>query len=82
LNGSALFMNIQALDTCFNLAQVVQSHDHLANGGGSTHYKAMFNVTYYGITFYSSAFFSKKKKVKEKKLKMKRFRSEGFTHKK
>jgi hypothetical protein len=26
----------------FNLAQVVQSHDHLAIGGGSTHYKAMF----------------------------------------
>jgi uncharacterized protein (DUF2062 family) len=56
----------------FNLAQVVQSHDHLANGGGSTHYKAMFNVTNYGITFYSLAFFFKRKR-KKKNSKMKRF---------
>jgi hypothetical protein len=58
----------------FNLGQVVQSHDNLANGGASTHYKAMFNVTYYGTTFYSlTIFFQKKKEKKKKKSKMKRF---------
>lgn len=59
-----------------NFAQAIQSHDHLANGGGSihdhhangggsTHCRAMFNVTYYGTTFYSLAiFFKRKKKIK------------------
>jgi hypothetical protein len=50
----------------FNLAQVVQSPNHLANVGGSTHYKAMFNVIDYGTTFYSSAIFFKRKKRKKK----------------
>jgi hypothetical protein len=57
----------------FNLTQVVQCHDRLANGGGSTHCKAMFNVTYYGTTFYSLVIFFQKKKEKRKKSKMKRF---------
>jgi hypothetical protein len=57
----------------FNLTQVVQSHDHLANGGGPTHCKAMFNATYYGTTVYSSAIYFQKKKGEKKNSKMKRF---------
>jgi hypothetical protein len=53
----------------FNLTQVVQSPNHLANGGGSTHYKAMFSVTYYGTTFYPLAIYFQKKKKKKKKVK-------------
>jgi hypothetical protein len=52
----------------FNLAQVVQSPNHLANVGGSTHYKAMFNVIDYGTTFlFISNFFQKKKDEKSQK---------------
>ncbi len=48
---------------------MVQSHDHLANGGGPTHCKAMFNATYYGTTIYSLAIVFQKKKGKTKSQK-------------